>query len=137
MILAALVLLLPASGCLTDPHAAQSADLLDQLSAARGMLAELPPRVASACTLVGTVQTRLYGEPGLTEVRPAWAQLRDASDALQAACGQGTLLAQPSTDTPAVQAARQRWLQGVQREVGVACDHLRAAAGALGRGAPC
>jgi hypothetical protein len=115
----------------------QMADLLDQLSAARGMLTEQPPRVDDACTVVGTAQTRLYGEPGLVDVRPAWPLLRDAADALQAACGQGMLLAQPSTDSPAVQTARQRWTQGIQREMGVACDHLRAAAAALGRVAPC
>jgi hypothetical protein len=112
-------------------------DLLDQLTSARMLLAEQPPRFSDACDVVGTVTTRLYGEPGLADVRPAWPQLRDAADALNAACGQATLLAEPSTGSPAMHAARLRWQQGNQREMGVACDHLRAAAVALGRGAPC
>jgi hypothetical protein len=136
VVLAATLMLLGAA-CVPDPHAMQMADLLDQLNSARSMLTEQPPRVDDACTVVGNVQSRLYGEPGLVDVRPAWPLLRDAADALHAACGQGTLLAQPSTDSPALQTARQRWTKGIQREIGIACDHLRAAADALGRGAPC
>ena len=44
---------------------------------------------------------------------------------------QDILLAQPSTDSPALLAARERWQHGIQREMAVACDHLRAAAAAL------
>lgn len=134
--LAAAVLVL-AAGCLPDPHRLQSVALLDQLDVARSMLSEQPPRLDQACNMVGDVQTRLYGEPGLVDVRPAWPRLRDAAEALQAVCGQGSLLAQPSTDSPAIRVARQRWQQGIQREMGLACDHLRAAAAALERGAPC
>jgi hypothetical protein len=32
--------------------------------------------------------------------------------------------------------ARQRWQQGMLREIGVACDHLRYAASALSRANP-
>jgi len=73
----------------------------------------------------------------LTDLRSAWTQLRDAADALNAACGHATLLTQPSSGSSAMQLAQQRWQQGMQREMGVACDHLRAAAVSLGRGAPC
>ena len=123
--------------CVPDPQRAQTVDLLDQLIAARAMLGEQPPRLDQACTILGDVQTRLYGEPGLVDVQPAWTQLRDASNALQAVCGQNALLAQPSTGSAVLQAARARWQQGIEREMGVACDHLRSAATALRHGAPC
>jgi hypothetical protein len=83
------------------------------------------------------VQTRLFGEPGLVDVQPGWTQLRDAADALQAVCGQTALLAQPSTDSPAIVQARVRWQAGIQREMALACDHLRHAAAALDRASPC
>ena len=60
-----------------------------------------------------------------------------AADALQAVCGQGTLLSEATNDTPAIKEARQRWQARIQREIGVACDHLRDAANALGRNPPC
>jgi hypothetical protein len=137
--LAGLVLALAvvSSACLADPQRDQISDLLGQLSSARSMFAEQPPRIDEGCDVVGDVQTRLQGEPGLTNVQPAWPELRDATDALNAVCGQARLLAQLTLDTAAGQAARQRWQQGIQREMGVACDHLRAAAAALGRSAPC
>jgi hypothetical protein len=130
----ALVLLL--TGCLANPQRDQTAQLLDQLTQAREALAQQPPR-DDACSAVGDVETRLYGEPGLVSVQPAWSHLTDAAHALQAVCGQRTLLAQPSIDTVAATTARQRWQQGIQRELGLACDHLRAAATALDRGVPC
>jgi hypothetical protein len=126
-----------ATGCLTDPHDTQMIELVDRLVAAHGMFADQPPRVDSACNVVGEVQTRLYGEPGLVDVQPAWPHLRDAAAALSAVCGQNVLLAQPSTGSPSIEAAHLRWRQGIQREMGVACDHLRAAAAALNGGTPC
>jgi hypothetical protein len=123
-----------AAACLQNPQRVQSIDLLEQLVDARSKFAQQPQQ---ACDLVGNVQTRLYGEPGLTNVQPAWANLRDAAEALQAVCGQSTLLAQPFNDSFATRQARERWQQGIQREVGIACDHLRNAAAALGRSAPC
>ncbi len=128
---------LVATACLPDPRLARTADLLDQLSSARGMLQDQPPRIQDGCGLVGTTSTRLYGEPGLVDVQVAWPELRGAAFALQAVCGQDILLAQPSTDSPALLAAHERWQQGIQREMGVACDHLRTAAAALSRAAPC
>ena len=124
------------TACLPDPRRAQTTDLLDRLSAAHDNLADFPPP-PEACNTVGDVETRLYGEPGLTEVQPAWSELTDAAHALQAVCGQDTLLLQPIDGSAALEAARQRWRDGKQREMGVACDHLRAAASALGRDAPC
>ncbi len=126
------------AGCLADPRKLQSVDLLDRLTSAREMFAEQPPAADEACTMVGDVQTRLYGEPGLVEVRPAWTALRDAAIALHAVCGQSTLLAHPSNnDSPTLVEARARWQLGIQREMGVACDHLREAAAALGRPSRC
>jgi hypothetical protein len=124
-------------GCLPDPRLAEARELLDQLASARGMLAEQPPRVQEGCGLIGTTATRLYGEPGLADVMQAWPELRDATNALGAVCGQDMLLAEPSTGSPYAVAGRERWQQGIQREMAVACDHLRGAAAALGRGAPC
>jgi hypothetical protein len=131
------LLVLMTTGCVADPHQLQMRDLLDRLTAAHALFAEQPPRVDAACNVVGDVQTRLYGEPGLTEVQPAWPRLRDAADALGAVCGQNVLLAQPSSGAVSIEAARQRWRKGIEREMGVACEHLRAAAAALNRGAPC
>jgi len=123
-----------AVGCLADPQRVQSVDLLMQLTDARDKFALQPQQ---SCDVVGNVQTKLYGEPGLSNVQPAWTNLRDAADALQAVCGQSRLLAQPFNDSLATQQARQRWKQGIQREVSIACDHLCDAAAALGRSAPC
>jgi hypothetical protein len=134
--LSSLVGLLVATACLPSPQQAQTRDLLDQLAHAREQLRQ-EPAVADACGAVGDAETRLYGEPGLVDVRPAWSELADAARALQAVCGQGALVAHPGLDSPASKAAQQRWQQGIQRELGVACDHLRAAASALNRGAPC
>jgi hypothetical protein len=132
-----LVLVLLLTGCLAEPQRVQSAGLLEQLVMARAMFGEQPPRTDAACDVVGDVQTRLYGEPGLSEVRPAWPALRSAAEALQAVCGQSTLLGQPGNNSLALTQARQRWQQGVQREIGVACDYLRVAAVALSRATPC
>jgi hypothetical protein len=115
----------------------QAAGLLDQLVMARAMFGEQPPRVTEGCNAVGDVQTRLYGEPGLAEVVPAWPALRDAAEALQSICGRGTLLGQPTNGSLVLTQARQRWEQGIQRESAVACDYLRTAAVALARPSPC
>ncbi len=125
-----------ASGCLADPRHTQTVELLDRLSSVRVQLQQNPPP-AEACTTVGDIETRLYGEPGLVEVQPTWSRLADAAHALQAVCGQSALLAQPISGSPALEAARARWLQGVQRELSVSCDDLRAAASSLNRDSPC
>jgi hypothetical protein len=130
------VALVLVSGCLPDPQRVQSAELLDRLALARSRLAEFPPP-PEACNDLGDIETRLYGEPGLMEVQPAWSEIADAAHALQAVCGQDALLLQPTTGSAVLEAARARWQQGKQRELGVACDHLRAAAVALSRDAPC
>jgi hypothetical protein len=132
-----LVTLVACSACLPNPHLEQTRALLAQLVSARTMLSAQPPQVDAACNMIGDVQTRLFGEPGLSSVQPAWQQLREAADALQAVCGQETLLEQPSTNSPARQAADRRWQQGSQHELGVACQRLQAAAAALGRPEPC
>jgi hypothetical protein len=134
--IACLLVVLLASGCLADAQHVQTIDLLDRLTHARGQLAGFPPP-KDACNEIGDVETRLYGEPGLTEVVPAWSELADAAHALQAVCGQDILLLQPVSGSSALETARARWSAGQQRELGVACDHLRAAASALRRDAPC
>jgi hypothetical protein len=124
------------SACVANPQRDQSAQLLDQLARARQELLQASASQPT-CSAIGDVETRLYGEPGLVSVQPAWSDLADAAHALQAVCGQLTLLARPSLDTPATTAARQRWQQGIQRELGLACDHLRAAGAALDRNVVC
>ncbi|MBV9579588.1 MAG: hypothetical protein JO057_13450 [Chloroflexi bacterium] len=121
---------------MANPQRVQTADLLDRLATARGQLATFPPP-PQACNALGDIETRLYGEPGLTDIQPAWSELADAAHALQSVCGQDSLLRQPVTGSATLDAARQRWSAGTQREMAVACDHLRAAATALGRDAPC
>ena len=64
--------------------------------------------------MIGDVQTRLFGEPGLVDVQPGWTQLRDAADALQAVCGQGMLLTQPTIDSPAIAAAQRNAGEGAE-----------------------
>jgi len=132
----ALLLAVATSGCLANPQRTQAQELLDQLTDARQKMAQAT-LATGACSTIGDVETRLYGEPGLVDVQPAWSELADAAHALQAVCGQSTLLAEPAVDSEAVSSAHQRWQQGIQRELGVACDHLRAAASALERQAPC
>jgi hypothetical protein len=125
-LLLAVVFLLVCGACLPDPQRGQAVSLLTRLSAARIGFATDWPR---ACDEVGDVQTRLYGEPGLTGVRPAWVELRAAAEALQAVCGQTTLLA-AGVDVP-------RWRAGVDRQLSVACEHLRAASASLDQPPPC
>jgi hypothetical protein len=132
-----LVLLGLATACLPEPQRLQSVTLLDQLTTARAMFGQQPVNADLACNIVGDVQTRLYGEPGLAELRPAWQALGQAAEALQAVCGQHNLLEQASTNSPTELQARQRWQAGMQREIGIACDHLREAASALDRPTPC
>jgi hypothetical protein len=136
--LAIVTLLWLTAACLPDPQRLQAVNLLDQLVAARALLGQqTPAAIEQGCTTVGDVHTRLTGEPGLVDVRPAWPALFQATQALQAACGQNTMLSQPSIDSVAITLARQRWQQGIQREINVACDHLREAATALDRAQPC
>ena len=135
LVSACLLVAVCASGCAADAQTRQSIALLERLGAALVAFDQRQPQ--EACNEVGDVQTRLYGEPGLSDVQPAWRQLRDAAAALQAVCGQSTLLAEPSTGSLASSQAQQRWQAGIRRETALACDHLRQAATALGRPAPC
>jgi hypothetical protein len=123
-------------GCLAMPQRDQTVDLLDRMAVVRVQLQQNPPPT-QACIEMGDIETRLYGEPGLVEVQPAWSQLANAAHALQAVCGQTALLAQPITGSAALERSRAEWQAGIQHETEVACDHLRAAAVALNRGAPC
>jgi hypothetical protein len=110
---------------------------MNQLASAREALIASPPRFDDGCKIIGDVQTRLYGEPGLFDVQPAWSDLRDAADALHAVCGDDRLLAQPSTGSFAMRNAQARWQAAVERESRIACNHLRAAADVLEGAAPC
>jgi hypothetical protein len=133
-LLVAAALLLVLSACLPDPQRMQSERLLDQLVEARVALLSQPPD--QPCAMVGDVETRLTGEPGLIDV-PAWQALHNAAEALLAACGQSRLLAQPVESSTAVLSARARWQQGLSTNLGTACRELNTAAAALGRSQPC
>jgi hypothetical protein len=121
-----LVVLSTTPACLPDPQRLQAVSLFGRLTTARVDFGTDWPR---ACDEVGEVQTRLVGEPGLTTVRPAWGELQAAAEALQAVCGQTTLLS-TGVEVP-------RWRAGVARQLDVACQHLQAAAVALDQPAPC
>jgi hypothetical protein len=136
----AIALSLLVAGCVPDPHAAQSVEILDRLVRARALFSEQPPPLDKACGILGDVETHLFGEPGLSQVQPAWNSLRDATRALESTCGQNVLLAVPATNgqnSQTLRDARQRWQDGIQREMTLACHHLRQAAQALNRPAPC
>jgi hypothetical protein len=136
----ALVVGLLVAGCLPDPHRTQSVDILDRLIRARALFNEQPPPIDKACGILGDVETHLFGEPGLSQLQPAWSALRDATRALESTCGQNTLLALPARNgknSQTLREARLRWQDGIQREMTLACDHLRLAAQALNRPAPC
>jgi hypothetical protein len=135
--LALLLGVLLGSACLPDAQQMQMRRLLDGLVDAHGALSEQPPRIDAGCDTVGDVASRLSGEPGLVDVRPAWPALNAAAEALQAVCGQERLLEQPFEPTAAMLAARARWQQGVTHELAAACEHLNEAGRALGRPEPC
>jgi hypothetical protein len=123
------------TGCLPDARRLQMARLFDQLADAGAELRQ--GRSDPACQTVGDVNTRLIGEPGLTELRDTWPHMRDATQALLAVCGQLRLLQQPFDDTAAMLAARDRWQAGVERELGVACERLKLAGRSVDRVVDC
>jgi hypothetical protein len=123
------------TACLPDPQRIQSVRLLDQLVTARTAIATQD--IEDPCGSVGDVESRLTGEPGLVDVKPAWQALHNAADALWAACGQSRLLAQPYEPSTAVLTARDRWQRGVATELAAACRELNAAADALSRPRSC
>jgi hypothetical protein len=134
-VLIALALVVLCAACLADPRRTQMTRLFDQLVEAQVSLRE--GRTEPACGNVGDVATKLSGEPGLVELRDVWPSLRAATDALQAVCGQATLLAQPFDATPAMLQARERWQAGRERELRVACDELKRASAELERRVGC
>lgn len=134
---AALALLVAVNaGCLPDPYRDQARMLFDGLVRAR-VAFENPNTLDEGCNTVGEAQNRLLGEPGLAERGPSYTSLRDAAAALQAVCGQGTLLHDGTARTAASDAGRARWRAAMQHELDVACRHLRAAAPGIGREPPC
>jgi hypothetical protein len=124
------------TACLPDAQRVQLDRLFDELVQARVALAQPTPDLA-VCDAVTAVDTRLQGEPGLVDIKPAWPRLREATDALLAVCGQAQLLALPFDSTSATLAGRERWQAGVQRELETACTALQAAARALEKSQPC
>jgi hypothetical protein len=130
-------LLLVVAGCLPDPQRVQMARLLDQLVGARSALAEQPPVALDAtCGVVSEVGSRLAGEPGLVDVRPAWPALRAATDSLSAVCGRSVLLQQPFEPTAAMVQARKRWQEGIAADLDSACRRLKEAAVGLNKSPP-
>jgi hypothetical protein len=124
-------------GCLPDAQRLQMARLLDQLVEARSALAEQPPAgLEATCGVVSEVGSRLSGEPGLVDVRPAWAAMRAATDSLSAVCGRSLLLQQPFEPTAAMVQARKRWQEGNALDLDSACRRLKEAAAGLGKSPP-
>jgi hypothetical protein len=129
--------LLVVAGCLPDPQRLQMARLLDQLVGAHAALSEQPPpELEATCAVVSEVGSRLSGEPGLVDVRPAWPALRAATDSLSAVCGRSVLLQQPFEPTAAMVQARKRWQDGNAADLDSACRRLKEAAAGLNRSPP-
>jgi hypothetical protein len=136
LVLAFSVLLI-VGGCLPDAQRLQMARLLDQLVEARSALREQPPvALESTCAVVSEVGSRLSGEPGLVDVRPAWPALRAATDSLSAVCGRSVLLQQPFEPTAAMVQARKRWQDGNAADLESACRRLKEAAAGLNKPPP-
>ena len=130
-------LLLLMAACLPDAQRLQMARLLDQLVEARSALSEEPPvALESTCAVVSEVGSRLAGEPGLVDVRPAWPALRRATDSLSAVCGRSVLLQQPFEPTAAMVQARKRWQEGIAADLASACRRLQEAAAGLNKPPP-
>jgi hypothetical protein len=148
--LALLVLLLALGACAPDPRARQAGQLLDQLDAARAALAADAAQGEAVCGTSESVVTGLEAVPGLDELRATYIALRDASDALTAACGQARLVelaavgeqqVQPDEhaqlpERTALAAAEQRWRAGLARDLALTCRYLRDAARSLDRAPP-
>jgi|SRR5919197_1405071 hypothetical protein len=129
------MLLLLAAGCLPDSRRALAATLVGQLADARSQLADAPESPDGPCEETGGVRARLYGELGRSDAEDIWVPLRQATDALIAACGQLRLLGLPAAEGRVVEQARVAWREGAQRELREACVHLRVAAARVGRSA--
>jgi hypothetical protein len=133
------ILALLGAACAPDPRPAAAGGLLDELDGARARLAADPAQGEAACGTAESVVTRLEGVSGLTndDLRPTYLALRDAGDALTAACGQLRLLELPADEgQAAVRQAHARWRAGAERDLALVCGYLTEAARSLGRTPP-
>jgi hypothetical protein len=136
LVLAGVLAVLAALACAPDAHRIQAVNLLGRLSDAQQVLTRGSDNPSEQCDDAQAVSVRLQGEPGLTNLGESWRALRRSADALIAACGQLRLLGLPAADTLPAQQARERWRQGVTRELALACSALHEAATSLGSAPP-
>jgi hypothetical protein len=136
LVLAGVLVLVSSVACLPDAHRIQALSLLGRLADTQQVLTGGVASSSEACDDAQAVSVRLQGEPGLTTLGESWRALRRSADALIAACGQLRLLGLPAADTLPAQQARDRWRQGVTRELALACAALQEAATSLGSPPP-
>jgi hypothetical protein len=139
--LAALVclagVLLGTVGCAPDVRTRRAAEFADQLDQARQTLLADPSQGDAVCGTAESVTTGLEGVPGLSDLRPTYQELVDATDALTAACGQLRLVDLPAdASLGTVEAAHQRWRAGAAQDLGLTCQYLTAADRSLNRAPP-
>jgi hypothetical protein len=125
------------AGCAPDVRPRRAAEFADQLDEARQTLLADPSQGDSACGTAESVSTGLEGVPGLSDLRPTYQQLVDATDALTAACGQLRLVDLPADASRAtVAAAHERWRAGAAQDLALTCQYLAAADQSLDRAPP-
>jgi hypothetical protein len=126
-----------AAGCAPDVRPQRAAEFADQLDQARQTLLADPSQGDAVCGTAESVTTSLEGVPGLSDLRPTYQQLVDATDALTAACGQLRLLYLPADGSRAtVEAAHERWSAGAAQNLELTCQYLTAADRSLDRTPP-
>ena len=130
--LAALVL----TACAPNPARAEAVAVLDTLDSVHLQLTGRKPVSGQPCSDVGGARGKLYAVVGRSDLPAAWQPLSDATDALEAACGQLAQLNLPANDDALLTLTRAEWRQGAQQQLSLACEDLRTAAARLDRPAP-
>ncbi|MBV9359155.1 MAG: hypothetical protein JO023_26905 [Chloroflexi bacterium] len=126
-----------AVGCAPDVRRQRAAEFADQLDQARQTLLADPSQGDAVCGTAESVSTGLEGVSGLSDLRPTYQQLVDATDTLTAACGQLRLVGLPADASRAtVAAAHERWRAGAAHDLELTCQNLSAADRSLNRVPP-
>ncbi len=108
-------------GCAPDVRPQRAAEFADQLDQARQTLLADPSQGDAVCGTAESVSTGLEGVPGLSDLRPTYQQLVDATDALTAACGQLRLVTLPGRRVAGDGGGRPR-SAGARRGAGPGAD---------------
>ncbi len=131
------LLVLAATACLPNTERALAVQLTQQLAQAHGQLIQQPGAPQKPCDRAGDVRAALFREEGEGGLDPTvWKELRQANDALMAACGQYRLLNSPPSDTVVAQQARLRWEAGARESLRLMCAYLQQVAPRLNQPTP-